>query len=41
VPKRIRAVKAEAINCVADSLDSFGISNKSILLSRIRARGKA
>lgn len=32
VPRRIRAVKAAAINCVADSLDSFGISNKSILL---------
>lgn len=39
VPKRIRAVKAEAINCVADSLDSFGISNKSILLRPNRASG--
>lgn len=33
VPKRIRAVKAAAITCVEDSLDRFGISNKSILLS--------
>lgn len=32
VPKRIRAVKAAAISCVADSLDSFGISTVSILL---------
>jgi hypothetical protein len=32
VPSRIRAVKAAAINCVEDSLDSFGISDKTILL---------
>jgi hypothetical protein len=32
VPKRIRAVKAVAINCVEDSWDSFGISAKTILL---------
>jgi hypothetical protein len=32
VPRRIRAVKAAAINCVEDSLDSFGISDKTILL---------
>jgi hypothetical protein len=32
VPKRIRAVKAAAINCVEDSLGSFGISDKTILL---------
>jgi uracil phosphoribosyltransferase len=39
VPRRIRAVKAVAINCVEDSLGSFGISDKSILLSAIDARG--
>jgi hypothetical protein len=39
VPRRIRAVKAAAINCVEDSLDSFGISNKSILLAATSARG--
>jgi hypothetical protein len=33
VPRRIRAVKAAAINCVEDSLDSFGISDKTILLT--------
>ena len=32
VPRRISAVKAVAINCVEDSLDSFGISDKTILL---------
>jgi hypothetical protein len=32
VPRRIRAVKAAAISCVEDSLDSFGISDKTILL---------
>jgi hypothetical protein len=32
VPRTIRAVKAAAINCVEDSLDSFGISDKTILL---------
>ena len=41
VPRRIRAVKAAAISCVADSLDSFGISDKSILLRSITERGKA
>jgi hypothetical protein len=39
VPRRIRAVKAAAISCVADSLDSFGISDKSILLRSITQRG--
>jgi hypothetical protein len=32
VPRRIRAVKAVAINCVELSLGSFGISGKTILL---------
>ena len=33
VPKRIRAVKAAAITCVEESLGSFGISGKTILLA--------
>jgi hypothetical protein len=39
VPRRIRAVKAAAINCVEDSLDSFGISDKTILLTLKEAAG--
>ena len=41
VPRTIRAVKAAAINCVDDSLDSFGISNKTILLSLKLVTGQA
>lgn len=29
VPSKIRAVKAAAISCVADSLDNFGISGSN------------
>jgi hypothetical protein len=29
VPSKIRAVKAAAISCVADSLDKFGISGSN------------
>jgi hypothetical protein len=39
VPRRISAVKAAAINCVEDSLDSFGISDKTILLTLNQAAG--
>lgn len=37
VPKSIRAVKAAAIICVEDSLGSFGISGKTILLGKYLA----